>query len=201
MKAVLISIRPKWCEKIASGEKTIEVRKTRPKIETPFRSFIYETKNISGLRGFTILGRYRLGKVIGEFVCDKVSTCDHYTAAVNFNSLGLPYESSYPYLIFEDDYRSMCLTYGELKNYGNGKPLYAWHISNLKIYDKPKELEEFCRVLPDKDLEEGNYDCRKDWDVLCADAPEGSEYCATCIFGGRVQITRPPQSWCYVEEI
>lgn len=28
-KAVLISIRPKWCEKIASGMKTIEVRKTR----------------------------------------------------------------------------------------------------------------------------------------------------------------------------
>lgn len=31
MKAVLISIRPKWCEKIVNGKKTIEVRKTRPK--------------------------------------------------------------------------------------------------------------------------------------------------------------------------
>ena len=42
-KAVLISIRPKWVEKIASGEKTIEVRKTRPKLDTPFRCYIYCT--------------------------------------------------------------------------------------------------------------------------------------------------------------
>ena len=28
MKSVLISIQPKWVEKIARGEKTIEVRKT-----------------------------------------------------------------------------------------------------------------------------------------------------------------------------
>ncbi len=44
MKAVLISIRPKWCEKIISGEKTIEVRKTRPKMDTPFKCYIYCTK-------------------------------------------------------------------------------------------------------------------------------------------------------------
>ena len=44
MKAILISIRPKWVEKIASGEKTIEVRKTRPKIEMPFKCYIYCTK-------------------------------------------------------------------------------------------------------------------------------------------------------------
>lgn len=31
MKSVLISIQPKWVEKIANGEKTIEVRKTAPK--------------------------------------------------------------------------------------------------------------------------------------------------------------------------
>ena len=40
-KAVMLSIHPKWCEKIASGEKTIEVRKTRPKLETPFTAYIY----------------------------------------------------------------------------------------------------------------------------------------------------------------
>lgn len=44
MKDVLISIQPKWVEKIASGEKTIEVRKTRPKIDTPFKVYIYATK-------------------------------------------------------------------------------------------------------------------------------------------------------------
>lgn len=44
MIAVLISIRPKWCEKIISGEKTIEVRKTRPKMDTPFKCYMYCTK-------------------------------------------------------------------------------------------------------------------------------------------------------------
>ena len=42
-KAVLISIRPKWVEKIVNGEKTIEVRKTRPKMNTPFKCYIYCT--------------------------------------------------------------------------------------------------------------------------------------------------------------
>ena len=57
MKAVLISIRPKWCEKIISGEKTIEVRKTHPKMKPPFKCYIYQTGK---------------GGVIGEFVCDEI---------------------------------------------------------------------------------------------------------------------------------
>ena len=42
-KAVMLSIRPKWCKKIVNGEKTIEVRKTRPNIATPFKCYIYCT--------------------------------------------------------------------------------------------------------------------------------------------------------------
>ena len=37
MKNILIAIRPQWVEKIANGEKTIEVRKTAPQ-EVPFKS-------------------------------------------------------------------------------------------------------------------------------------------------------------------
>ena len=44
-KAVLISIQPKWCKLIAEGEKTLEVRKTRPKLKTPFKCYIYCTNN------------------------------------------------------------------------------------------------------------------------------------------------------------
>ena len=43
-KAVLLSIRPKWCCKIANGEKTAEVRRSRPKIDTPFTCYIYCSK-------------------------------------------------------------------------------------------------------------------------------------------------------------
>lgn len=70
-KAVMISIRPKWCEKIVNGEKTIEVRKTRPKLETPFKCYIYETQGRTDTPwvdkdGHMIFaGR---GQVIGEFV-------------------------------------------------------------------------------------------------------------------------------------
>lgn len=56
-KAVLISIRPEWCEKIVTGQKTIEVRKTRPKMNPPFKCYIYKCGN---------------GKVIGEFLCDEI---------------------------------------------------------------------------------------------------------------------------------
>ena len=42
-KAVLLSIRPEWCEKILGGEKTVEIRKTRPKLEPPFKCYIYCT--------------------------------------------------------------------------------------------------------------------------------------------------------------
>ena len=72
MKAVLISIQPKWCELIASGEKTIEVRKTRPKIETPFKCYIYET-NWKDNTYWKNKHKGKLGKVIGEFVCNEIT--------------------------------------------------------------------------------------------------------------------------------
>lgn len=82
MKAVLISIQPKWAEKIANGEKTIEVRKTEPKCEVPFKCYIYETKGetetpwVDEDGHFIYKGR---GQVIGEFVCDKVFLLHPYT--------------------------------------------------------------------------------------------------------------------------
>lgn len=56
-KAVLISIRQGWCQKIMNGQKTIEVRKTRPKMNPPVKCYIYKCGN---------------GKVIGEFLCDEI---------------------------------------------------------------------------------------------------------------------------------
>lgn len=146
MKSVLISIRPKWCEKIASGEKTIEVRKTRPKLETPFKCYIYCTNTRPYLvwgdvfRGswvteFTHLSGYSRkeadkiwdvfnGKVIGEFVCDEiiVAPCGQYC--------NIPINKA-------------CLDALKLMDYADEKTIYGWHISNLEIYDTPKELSEF----------------------------------------------------------
>ena len=187
MKSVLISIQPKWCEKIASGEKTIEVRKTRPKIDTPFKCYIYMTQG--KLKDLGIYSEWvykNRMKVIGEFICDKVDEYNFHNGLTEFNSMGLPSRIYSSYLIFADDYKSMCLSYDEVKNYGKGKTLYGWHISDLKIYDKPKELSEFSRPCSYSGL---CFSCKrtsfkKDGNLLC-----------------NTKITRPPQSWMYIEDL
>lgn len=190
MKAVLISIQPKWCELIASGKKTVEVRKTRPKMETPFKCYIYKTKKRI-LRDVTRKGQEDWfgiadrtiiiscpdldgGKVIGEFVCDRV---DKYT----FSNLEAEYR------INDIDIAKTCLNHPELIEYGKGKPLYGWHISELKIYDKPKELGEFRKA---------GFMTEEEW--LYALYP--NTHCHYQAWAKRFELTRPPQSWCFVEE-
>ena len=127
IKAVLISIRPKWCEKIASGEKTIEVRKTRPKLETPFKCYIYETQGWVEKDGIM---EFRLGgRVIGEFTCDRI--------------YGLAPLNHAP----DDVEQQACLTREEIVRYLKGVG-YGWHISGLRIYHQPLELTECRRPCP-----------------------------------------------------
>ena len=173
MQSVLISIRPQWCELIANGEKTIEVRKSRPKLETPFKCYIYCTQAKPGW--FNMLHMTRLdGKVIGEFVCDEM--------------YGI-YYSMYPHdpPVFEelgtlnrpDLMAETCLSEIEINDYLDGETGYGWHISALQIYDKPKELSEFASG--NSRLEFSN-----------------TEDGFSLRWSGMV---RPPQSWCYVEEL
>lgn len=153
MKAVMISIRPEWCEKIASGEKTMEIRKTAPKLEPPFKVYIYQTKHREH-NGPT----YSDGKVIGEFVCDAImSHCEMANADM----------AEYQGRIKRE----------KLFEYANGRELFGWHISDLVIYDNPKKLSEFC-----------SYDARIYIGENGFPMPTHA-------------ITRPPQSWCYVEEV
>ena len=193
MKSVLISIRPKWVEKIASGQKTIEVRKSAPQ-EVPFKAYLYCTngeysptncgkKSISDC---LILNRNVVnGKVIGEFICDKVDEYNFHEGLIEFNSMGLPSRIYGSYFIFADDYESMCLSYDEVKNYGKGKTLYGWHISDLKIYDKPRALSEFC--IPCK--------------VSCENCKNPLYFECWCEEKGKKIVTRPPQSYMFVEEV
>lgn len=190
-KAVLLSIRPEWCDLIVRGKKTIEVRKTRPKLETPFKAYIYCTKAPQHLITIfkdgeeTMDGEIHHGKpeflkcdkylpdsirdktqmVIGEFTCDDIRRIGP------------------EYCVVKEDIESAisgsCLTVPQVKDYAGWKSgmsyadlkdLYGWHISELKIYDKPRELRAFTGLLNTR-------------------------------FGVRpVEAQRPPQSWCYVEE-
>ena len=183
MKSVLLSIKPKYCMLIANGEKTVEVRKTMPKIITPFKCYMYCTKEhtngdfiltkseeLSKLfgknkcvginKGFKTSEDIDLkGKVIGEFVCDKTQNLF----------------SNSQFWIDEDIVNRTCLNNYEIRKYANGSDkIYGWHISDLVIYDKPKELGEFYTEG------KSEIDYKRDW---FNDKP----------------LTRPPQSWCYVE--
>ena len=137
MKSILLSIKPKYAALIASGKNTIEVRKTAPK-EVPFKAYIYCSKAKSQWLLSDYEGAYKNSKgeivcaqqhIIGEFICDKV---DEYTFS--------HYEAEYRVTHVEQE--AMCLNQPELIRYGKGNRLYGWHISDLKIYDKPLLLSE-----------------------------------------------------------
>lgn len=131
-KAVLIRIQPKWCELIASGKKTVEVRKTKPKLDTPFKVYIYQTKRTWIYNIYSRIADWQK-KVIGEFVCDKVIPVSVYYNNPNCTTA----QKEFPFV---------CMTDKQIIDYlGNGKQGYGWHISDLKIYDKPKELSEFYK--------------------------------------------------------
>lgn len=190
MKSVLISIKPEWCMKILSGEKTIEIRKTRPKLEPPFKCYIYCTKApqklITIFRDGDVFGdgavyhgkpqfvtwdggnipseiRPKEQTVVAEFTCDKIG-----------------FYSGKSWLVKEDIENvtaGSCMTLEQVKEYAGWrkvktfterKDLYMWHISDLKVYDTPVELSRLTALRQTK-------------------------------FGYEpIEIKRAPQSWCYV---
>ena len=184
MKSILISIHPEWVDKIASGEKTIEVRKSAPK-EVPFKAYIYCTKAkpfIQKIRfGDTAISHTQIsknlynGKVIGEFICDKVD---------KYEPLLFKGQEFYQNFAGREESQS-CLSLREILKYGKGKTLYGWNISDLKIYDKPKELSEFFKPCS----QSKNLDC--DW-------LRSHNVCGCSV---KQPITRPPQSYMYIEEV
>lgn len=151
MKAVMLSIRPEWCEKIAQGKKTVEIRKTRPKLQPPFKCYIYCTEKGRPLvyGDVRCWGGYREeytqtygyskeeaqkiwdvynGHVMGEFVCDFIL------------DVHPPYGGKT---------EGTCLEARELYAYAGENPLlYGWHISKLEIYETPENLSTFCRSHP-----------------------------------------------------
>lgn len=183
MKSVLISIRPKWCEKIASGKKTIEVRKSRPKIDTPFKCYIYMTQGYLKDLGSYSEGIYKNRmRVIGEFVCDKVYSIKNRGFCFSVATEG---ES-----ITDEIARQSCLDYDDMISYLGNKDGYGLHITDLKIYDKPKELSEFRPICKF----EGK-------DAICALFCKKWKYDGGLFFECTRKVTRPPQSWQYVEEL
>ena len=154
MKSVLFSINKPHTDHIRLLLKKVELRTKPPKIDGVYKGFIYETKKYGGC-----------GKVIGEFTAYNENTYRICT--------GVP-----AHLSIEG-----CLSKADILKYtANGKKdVTAISISDLKIYDKPKELNEFHKPC--------NSDCK--YSNECGGTTK--DY---CLF----PLSKPPQSWCYVEE-
>ena len=190
-KAVLISIRPKWCEKIVNGNKTIEVRKTRPKMDTPFKCYIYCTLPKYPHEDFIATNYLRPqfyggGKVVGEFTCDRIDWITHigYTGIPNLVETRICDAATMRTSPVGGMLNAACLTPKMLNDYlawGDG---YGWHISDLRIYDAPRELSEFRRACPN------SWYCES-----CAMYRENNGTCGN----ESLQLKHAPQSWCYVE--
>ena len=182
MKSVLISIRPQWCKLIASGKKTIEVRKSAPKLETPFKVYVYCTKErmtrIPSMyaylhknepRACAEYGTIETWGKIGDVIVNPHLASMHVSIGMHGKVIGsfvcdkvykiVPDGEYYSngYDIDDDMLSEMCLGRGYLTGYGLGYTIYGWHITSPKLFDKPRELGEFG-------------------------------------------ITRAPMSWCYVEQ-
>lgn len=200
--SVLISIQPKWCELIANGKKFWEIRKKRPKLDTPFKGYIYCTKDKWQHcvqlpdKSYRIYdgkdyGRYNKelkfngegnGKIIGEFICDKVTN-------LFANSR---------FWLDEDILLDACLTREDVSKYAsNSKSLFAWHISDLVIYDEPVELNSFVCS--------GDCDCLNCKECRWFEKGNGYNVESDCLLPyettGVHPVFRAPQSWCYVERM
>ena len=183
MKAILLSIRPNWCKLIWSGMKTVEVRKNRPTLETPFKAYIYCTGHDGLVMKLPKAGVQKMdGRVIGQFTCEKIDKLVHIGTMMDINILTLDgwYKPADALL------QAACLTEAQAKKYLKGGDGYGWHISDLKIWDEPVRLKNFWGMKP----------CRHSGDCCtCLQWDNMKEDCYASRY-----ISRPPQSWRYMED-
>lgn len=200
MKEILISIKPQWVEKILSGEKTIEIRKTMPKCKLPCKVYIYCTKGqeiwgdgtgetwngIDENEDMQLVHELnptltRLnGKVVAEFTLKNIVRFD--IESIVFMGKG------------KELMQKSCLGGLSLRKYLGNKIGYSWGIDNLKVYETPKELSEFSHYIP-------NNKCpKKECGIDCEDCMsyDGEHETCLALYYLHRQIKKPPQSWCYV---
>ena len=217
MTNILISIKPEHVCKILNKEKTLEVRTTCPakwkkylngktniKPE-PCKVFVYCTKGrllYKSIECNEYLEYYSLehwnetdkiinGKVVGEFTLNNIDCLK----SVHYKMYGTNYQYNE---VSDEILIKSCLSQEQVLNYTNGNDLYAWYIDDLIIYDKPKELIEFSK---------------HGFESLCGSSVCGNSSCPfyldsnsydlppECLCEKQCQIKKPPQSWCYVEDI
>ena len=203
MKSILMSNHPEWCVKIFNKTKRIEVRKTRPKLTPPFTVYVYMTATKERFPLWEYVTSYQDSKgnivngsqkVIGSFICDWITKVEPHCDVDNCVN---QYIHHYPAILGND-----CLSFRQLKAYLGKKGGYDWHITEPKLFDTPKKLSDFRKPCVDK------YEyCQGCKHGLITIPPDEEEY--ALYHGGYYDtfdtvclntVSRPPQSWCYIEE-
>lgn len=211
MKSLLISIKPIWCAKIMNGDKNIEVRKNKALAnaiqklidENGYADiYVYCSKSegkykedklysdtcpiINDTSYFTaiyISHKQPLnGKVVFKFRCYKVEEISWQIGLYELDQQG-----------FSDFLDKCCLGFFQLKNYLNKKNGYAIHISDLKIFDEPKELSEFESVDKKKNCRTCKKHCRY---YLSTDTLSGKPNSGCTQYK---RLTKAPQNMIYIE--
>ena len=214
MKAILLSIRPEWLVKILNGEKTIEVRKLFPKdyvgwvylycsksntqylVGSKTQKCEIITKSANAIFSPNIDKYTGNGKVVARFWCDKVEEMRFEDNGGFYETALQRYEDSEYFtdsLIEEEICEKSCLECYELEEYLKGKKGFAIHISDLEIFDKPRELSEFYKGFRNKYYKrEFGIDTHIDkYGVMVQPTKNGYEYTH--------KLTKAPQNYCYIE--
>lgn len=223
MKAIMISIKPKYVADILNHKKTIEIRKTMPKCDLPIDVYIYCTKDKKS-KVFGFADRYSVdfitsdrhrdtglsGYVVAKFTLKRVYEITDNSIGEILCANNVPPIRLWLYSANTCDFKHRlqhsqllemsCLEDEQLRKYLKNEAQhigkidgYAWYISNLEIFDKPKELSEFkSSVWLRNEYISPNPVCDMCKFPNCKKCER--HYCL-------VPLTKAPQSWCYVEDL
>jgi hypothetical protein len=185
MKAVLESLKPYFYYLVGEGIKGVEVRKTSPKAEDWNKdTFCYMSRDEKSFakipKEFQEKYRKHFGKVGLRFVCDRI------------DEFSVPYPAYFSEIDSKTDsiIKAACLKPMEIHAYNGVHQTYGWHITDLVVYDEPRELRDF--QLP-CDHENDCGTCKRA--IYCSST---RRFCRCDLEDG---LKRPPQSWCYVKEV
>ena len=163
------------------------MKKTMTSINPPFSQLILDgIKKIEWRTKPLPLGWSELYETKKKGGCGKVTGQFEVVENIKFNLQGDTYKKSW--------LEKGCVPYEFLVDYAKGKDyLYANIIGRVERYDKPKELSEFKRFC--------NGICLNNQkNIVCKKVKrKEQEIWINC--DGLLPLTRPPQSWCYVESL
>ena len=182
---ILASLKPYYYYLIGERKKTIEVRKS-PLKNLPQDIAFYMSKDEKSFakipKEFQEKYRKHFGKIGMRIVCDEVEEFHEWELSPQGKFADFERER------LENFLTAACLSEEEVVRYRENlpyfKPLYGWHISDLKIYDKPKPIMQFYKPCPIKIKN-------------CPVCELYSTYTGCCMNN----IDRPPQSYMFVEEV